>query len=259
MDTLKWHNDALNDDLVPKRTASSFTVPDNHEELLFMAKLAEQVERYDEMVLCMRKIVKMNPDLSQDERNLLSVAYKNVIGGRRTSWRLVSSLEARDQDAAKTENLPLMAMMRKQYEAELEAVCQDILNLLDNFLIRASPAGETMVFYLKMKGDYHRYYAEIAPGDQQKHNALDAYEKADKAATETLPATHPVRLGLALNLSVFHYEIMKQQDTGYQLARRAYDEAIVDIDNMETEQYRESALIISLLQDNLNLWTQDQA
>ena len=87
-DTLKWTNTALLGELVPKKKGGTeFLLPDSVEELVFMAKLAEQAERYDEMVLCMRKVVKRNSDLGTEERNLLSVAYKNVIGARRNSAR----------------------------------------------------------------------------------------------------------------------------------------------------------------------------
>jgi len=63
------------------------------EESVYMAKLAEQAERYDEMVEHMKKVAQINEELSVEERNLLSVAYKNVIGARRASWRIVSSIE----------------------------------------------------------------------------------------------------------------------------------------------------------------------
>jgi 14-3-3 protein epsilon len=254
MEALKWNNIALADDIVPKK---SFRADGDEEELLFTAKLAEQTERYDEMVVCMRKIVKLNSELNQDERNLLSVAFKNVIGSRRAAWRIVTSIEARENEKGAAENLPIIAMLRKQFEAELSAVCEDIISLLDSYLIPAAQGGEKKVFYLKMKGDYHRYYAEVAVGDAQKEKALEAYGAAQNVANASLSPTHPIRLGLVLNLSVFHYEIMKQHDTGYQLARQAYDDAVTELDTLDEEAYRESSLIVQLLQDNLNLWSED--
>lgn len=258
MDSLKWNNAALAADLVPKRSADSFQIPDDHQSLVTMAKVAEQTERYDEMVLCMRKIVKMNSELTQDERNLLSVAYKNVIGSRRSAWRIVTSIEARENEKGSDENLPIIKTLRLQFERELAAVCEDLLGLLESYLIPASPGGESKVFYLKMKGDYHRYYAEVAAGEDQKKMALDAYEKAMQVAKEALAPTHPIRLGLVLNLSVFHYEIMKQHEVGYNLARDAYKDASAELDQVTDEnEYRESNLIVQLLEDNLKLWSED--
>jgi len=254
-DQLKWLNAAILDELVPKKKdPNAFKIPDGHDDLVFFAKLAEQAERYDEMVLCMRKIVKLNSELSQDERNLLAVAYKNVIGPRRNAWRIVSSIEQREQGRAEDATT---AMLRKEFELELAAACEDLLSLLDTYLIPGAQGGEPKVFYLKMKGDYHRYYAEVASADAQKKAALEAYEKAMVIADSSLPPTHATRLGLVLNLSVFHYEIMKQRDKGFALAKKAYDEASVELDALEDEQYREASLIVTLLRDNLNLWNED--
>lgn len=79
----------------------------DREECVFMAKLAEQAERYDEMVEEVRKIAKMVHDqqLSVEERNLLSVAYKNVIGSRRASWRIVSSIEQKEESKGNVEHV----------------------------------------------------------------------------------------------------------------------------------------------------------
>lgn len=257
-DTLKWTNTALLGELVPKKKGGTeFLLPDSVEELVFMAKLAEQAERYDEMVLCMRKVVKRNSDLGTEERNLLSVAYKNVIGARRNAWRIIISIELRERERDTVENLPMISALRNQFESELSAVCDDLLGLLDNYLIPAAMGGEAKVFYLKMKGDYHRYYAETAHGDTQKQLALEAYKLASDEAASSLAPTHPIRLGLVLNFSVFHYEIMKHHDTGLALARNAYGEAVTELENLDEEAYRESNLIVQLLRDNLNLWANE--
>jgi 14-3-3 protein epsilon len=258
MTDFKWCNPNCADEVVPKKKGGispEFKIPESHEELVFMAKLAEQAERYDEMVACMRKVVKLNSELTIEERNLLSVAYKNVIGARRASWRIITSIESKGNEM----DMPLISSYRTQFEAELGAVCEDLLGLLDSYLIPAAQAGEAKVFYLKMKGDYHRYYAETAPGDAQKRAALDAYERATQIANSSLPPTHPIRLGLVLNFSVFYYEIMRQTEQGLQLARKAYDEAVTELEALDEESFKESSLIVQLLRDNLNLWNEDAA
>ncbi|KAH8614683.1 putative 14 3 3 protein [Trypanosoma vivax] len=254
---VKWYNSALLNEVVPKKDLSEFALPDAAKDLVFMAKLTEEAERYDEMVQCMRKLVKMNSELDTEERNLLSMAYKNVIGSRRNAWRIITSIESRESAKEKSENMPFIASLRREFETELAAVCEDLLGLLDTYLIPASQGGETKVFYLKMKGDYHRYYAEIAPEAGQRQAALDAYDKATEVANTSLAPTHPVRLGLALNFSVFYYEIMREHERGFQLARQAYDEAVTEMETLDDESYRESNLILRLLRDNLNLWTDE--
>jgi 14-3-3 protein epsilon len=257
-DALKWLGGYGDEQVPKKKAATDFKLPETFEDLIFMAKLSEQAERFDEMCLCMRKVVKLNSELSNEERNLLSVAYKNVIGSRRHSWRIIASIESRENDKGASENIVLVSGLRKQFEAELAAICDDLFALLDNYLIPAAQGGEAKVFYLKMKGDYHRYYAEIVTGDTQKQAALDAYEKATQAAVSSLAPTHPIRLGLVLNFSVFHYEIMKQQEIGYKQAFDAYNEAVTELESLDDEAYRESNLIVQLLRDNLNLWTDEQ-
>lgn len=233
------------------------TLPEQHDELVFMAKLAEQAERYDEMVSCMKKVVKSNPELTVEERNLLSVAYKNVIGSRRASWRIISSIEQKEEQKGNDNHTRIIRDYKKTVHKELSSICEDILNLLDNSLIPASQTGESKVFFLKMKGDYHRYYAEIDAGEGQKDHALEAYTKASEIATTTLAPTHPIRLGLALNFSVFYYEILKSPDKGCNLAKSAFDEAVTELDSLDEDSYKESTLIMQLLRDNLTLWTED--
>ena len=220
------------------------------------AKLSEQAERYDDMVEAMKSVTGFNEDLSTEERNLLSVAYKNVVGARRTAWRTVKSLMLKtDSGSAKHE---LAEEYLTKIEGELEKLCNEVLTLLDDALIpnaKQSENNESVVFYLKMKGDYYRYLVEVknAPGDKEKSKT--AYEEASDLSSEKLPATHPIRLGLALNFSVFYYEIQNDSSKACALAKAAFDEAIAQLDQVEEDTYKDSTLIMQLLRDNLTLWT----
>lgn len=120
--------------------------------------------------------------------------------------------------------------------------------------------NESRVFYLKMKGDYFRYLAEVSDGEQYQavvKKSEDAYKEAYKNANDSMAPTHPIRLGLALNYSVFHYEIMNKPDEACKLAKRAFDDAIAELDTLNEESYKDSTLIMQLLRDNLTLWTSD--
>ena len=88
-------------------------------------------------------------------------------------------------------------------------VCNEILDVLDKYLVPTASSAEAAVFYLKMKADYLRYLAEVKADGARKEAAelsLAAYQAAQEKATE-LPTTNPIRLGLALNFSVFYYEV----------------------------------------------------
>ena len=137
----------------------------------------------------------------------------------------------------------------------------DVLRLLDDPLIPNSKSAEAKVFFLKMKGDYFRYLGEFLSGDKRKNvitSAQESYKIASNEA-ESLKSTHPIRLGLALNYSVFYYEILNSPDHACKLAKLAFDNAIADLDGLEEEEYRDSATIMQLLRDNLTLWTSDLA
>jgi len=230
------------------------------ENQVYMAKLAEQAERYDEMVNSMKEVAKLGVELSVEERNLLSVAYKNVIGARRASWRIISSIEQKEESKGNEAQVSKIKAYRQKVEAELSDVCNDILAVLDQHLIPSAQAGESKVFYHKMKGDYHRYLAEFAGGDGRKaasEAAHESYKQATEIAQSDLAPTHPIRLGLALNFSVFYYEILNSPDRACHLAKQAFDDAIAELDTLSEESYKDSTLIMQLLRDNLTLWTSD--
>ena len=226
-----------------------------------MAKLCEQAERYDEMVDQMGKVAKMDVELTVEERNLLSVAYKNVIGARRASWRIISSIEQKEENKGNAKQVEMIKGYRGTIEGELNKTCSDILTILTDNLIPSSTSGESKVFYYKMKGDYYRYLSEFQSDPQRKEtsdNALDAYKSASGIANSELAPTHPIRLGLALNFSVFYYEIMNSPQKACHLAKQAFDDAIAELDTLSEESYKDSTLIMQLLRDNLTLWTSNE-
>lgn len=120
--------------------------------------------------------------------------------------------------------------------------------------------GQKFLWFCFRKGDYHRYLAEFATGNDRKEaaeNSLVAYKAASDVAHTDLAPTHPIRLGLALNFSVFYYEILNSPDRACRLAKAAFDEAISELDALSEESYKDSTLIMQLLRDNLTLWTSD--
>jgi len=228
---------------------------------VYFAKLAEQAERYDEMADKMEIVGKQPDELSVEERNLLSVAYKNAVGSRRAAWRIISSVEQKEKSKGNDGNAAFAKEYRSTVEAELEKICKAILDLLDNELIGKASTGESKVFYQKMKADYFRYKAEYSEGDAKSKAADDAraaYEEAHKVAEKDLSVTHPIRLGLALNYSVFQYEVLGNPDEACKMARTAFEDAIAELDNVAEDSYKDSTLIMQLLRDNLTLWTSDQ-
>merc|ERR1719295_1345331 len=147
------------------------------------------------MASSMKAVTETGIELSNEERNLLSVAYKNVVGARRSSWREISSIEQKTDGSAERKQ-QMAKEYREKVECELREICNDVLGLLDKFLIPKATQAESKVFYLKMKGDYYRYLAEVAVGDSR--NAVvgdsrkayqDAYDISKSKMQPTPPAS----------------------------------------------------------------------
>ncbi|KAK2830433.1 hypothetical protein Q5P01_018364 [Channa striata] len=227
------------------------------EEQVQKAKLAEQAERYDDMAAAMKAVTEEGSELTNEERNLLSVAYKNVVGARRSSWRVVSTMEQKSDDSGRAAQAK---EYREKIEKELNEICKEVLDLLENHLIPKATLPDSKVFYLKMKGDYFRYLAEVATVDKKESiigSSQAAYQNALDISYQEMEPTHPIRLGLALNFSVFYYEIVNAPEKACQLAKTAFDDAIAKLDNLQNDSYKDSTLIMQLLRDNLTLWTTD--
>ena len=111
-----------------------------------------------------------------------------------------------------------------------------------------------------MIGDYYRYVAESAPADTLetvKNGALEGYSSANELS-KGLNACNPIRLGLALNFSVFHYEVMNDHKKACAIGEEALSEALEKIDDVDEETFRDAKSIIELLKENLSLWKEEE-
>ncbi len=208
----------------------------------------------------MTRLIKLGKPLTDDERNLFSVAFKNLLTGPRNAWRLFASNEARELAHGNQRHAALIRAYKEKVEQELHHVCNQMISLLDEALIPTADSVQCSVFYWKMKGDYLRYMAEYTAPDSQQHSQVvevsqQAYEKATELAS-SLPATNIVRLGLALNFSVFYYEIKGMPQEASRIAHDSYNQASMELKNeqFENASYKDITIILQLFQDNLTLW-----
>ncbi|GAM20439.1 hypothetical protein SAMD00019534_036140, partial [Acytostelium subglobosum LB1] len=230
------------------------------DDLIYLAKLAEQTERYKEMKDAMYQMAKMNVDMTVEERNLLSVAYRNLVGERRASWRIIKSIQDNEESKGNQQHLLLIAEFRSKIEEELNIICDEVFSLLKDHLLPASTQQcDAKTFYHKLAGDYLRYKAEVTPvGEahrQVSELSMKEYEKAMEEANQSMPRTHPIRLGLALSYAVFYYEILNRPEKAIELAKNTFDGAIADLDGLPDNEYRDATLIMQMLRDNMTLWT----
>jgi 14-3-3 protein beta/theta/zeta len=234
-----------------------------YQEIFFKAKTCNAAERFEDMAKEMKALVKLIHEqklsFNNEMRNLFSVAYKNLVSFRRSSWRALCT-ERLKQKASNPDKVYLVDEMKRNVEQELLKFCDEVLELIDNYILNIEEPKKTLehcIFFLKMKGDYYRYKAEVLTGTEHKKVSDDAY-KAYSEATEKardLTSTNPLKLGLALNFSVFYYEIQNEPQKACELAKDAFDKAIAELDTLADENYKDATLIMQLLRDNLTLWT----
>ena len=234
-----------------------------YEKNVYMAMLAEQCNRFEEMKEFLEDMLQgRDKDLNSDERNLLSIAYKNSLTSRRTALRTVIAYETKEKKKDSSPFLSYIQEYRKIIENELTKMCNDVLVTIDTNLLKKAEDAEAKVFYLKMKGDYNRYIAEYAQGDlkeQVSNSALESYGAATQESSNLSPI-HPIALGLALNFSVFYYEVIGDHEKACQTAQDVLDNAGNDKelnnadDDDENENIRDAKSIINLLRENLDMW-----
>merc|ERR1712054_21065 len=200
---------------------------------------------------------KSGEDFTVDERNLLSVGFKNLIGSQRGAIRTIGAIE---QNPKYTKFGDSLKGYKDKIENELYDKCIEIVNIVKSKCMPLAADDESKAFFQKMIGDYYRYVAESATADKLetvKAGALKGYEEADKLS-KGLNACNPIRLGLALNFSVFYYEVMNDHKKACELGEAALSEALEKIDDVDEETFRDAKSIIELLKENLSLWKEEE-
>jgi hypothetical protein len=235
------------------KSLSGMAVDRTRDDLVFMAHTAEVCGRYEEMCKFMRELIELitptKSKLTNDERDLLTVAYKNVIHSRRVSKVALNGATDEDQVA-------LIDVYKNQIHDEISIFCREVLTLLEVLISIHTDLDETRVVYFKMKGDYYRYLAESKPSADTEQKAESAYLTAYNLALSISNPLSNVRLGVALNYSVYFYDILNDREKAIELSTAAHNMAIETI-AIGTKTHKDSCLILQLLKDNITLWTDE--
>lgn len=230
-------------------------------DLIYMSRLYERAEKYDEMVLCINQFVKLNPKLTFDERNILSAGYKNIIASKRFSWRYLYNQIKTETKLKNNLAVSYVQEIKQKVEDEIKTICKELNVLIDSFLIQSTEDSENKVYYLKLKADYYRYLCEFTKDDEFDFNlglSEKAYKEAHELAERSLPITSTTRLGVALNYSVLLFEIKNLREEASAIAKSALDEGLKVLDDLEKNKQRDTIIIIQLLMENLILWNSDE-
>jgi 14-3-3 protein epsilon len=226
----------------------------------FLARVADQAERYPDVLKFLGEIIEQDSVLSSDARNLLSVAYKSLTGTRRTALRTVSAFLDDESVKSVPERVAKLTELRARLISELDGFCKDLISLTESKLLPAAADATTKVFYEKLKADYYRYSVEFKADSERAEGAEKAkasYESAVAVATAELGKADPAYLGLVLNYSVFLYEIIGKKEEAIDLADKSFKAAVDLLDGLNEAQYSEATLILQLLKDNVALWNEE--
>ena len=228
-------------------------------EYLFLAKLAEKTERFDDMVNYMHKLALEDSHLKSEERELLAIAYKNVVGPNRLAWRAVIKVEINEENSESNAGyLQLIREYKKKIENEILRVSEDLQDVTSQSQMPSSIEDpEGLIFYNKLKGDYSRYIAEVTLEDKfQKavSNAQLAYKSAWEMCKEHLKGSDTLRLGVALNYAVFFFEVMNEPLKAIRLAKDSQKISKEDMEMLGQAKNKQNLTIYKLIKDNISQW-----
>ena len=229
------------------------------DEYVYLSKLYEKAERYPDMLKSISKMIELSPKLNKEECDILSTGYKNMLTDKRNSWRLLHSMERREKNK-KSKNFSSIKEIKTHIEKEIRDVCAELQLLLDKYLIPNAEEFENEVYFYKLKADYHRYICEFAKEKEYEENlkkSEDFYQKAYNVSIKNLPVNNCTRVGLALNYAIFLYEIKGDKKKAFDLAKKAFDESMKFVDDLDKPKCRDTLLIIQLLKENLIFWSSE--
>lgn len=247
---------------------------DERELLLYFLRIqytnqkeVELIDEQQENINIIKRVIDLDPELSEEDRNILTLAYKNPVTSRRNTLRTIeayylpSALEEQQQENSdNTQRIKMLKEFEQKMKNELEELCIDLVKLVDEkILSRPSVEAEDRVFYEKMKGDFYRYICENRPREEVEefvNKAKQCYNDGLEIGRTELTSTSPTFLGLVLNYTVFLYDIMDQKEEATELSKKTFTDTADIIDTMDDTSFTESSMILSLLQENYHRWIQ---
>ncbi len=229
---------------------------------LFMAQISLNSGRSEDAIKYLKEHFQKKPNLTRSERDLLSHAYRLRINSSREALRKINS-----QISIETqENNQVLLLKLKNLQGsllkEFNSIATDVIDLVENVLLPAAIDVPSVVFLNKFKGDYFRYSAEFSTGESLEMNINSTkicYETAMRSVGDDIKLSDPLYLGLALNYSVFQYEILNLRDEAIEKADSTFNEAVRYLEELDENDYKEATTLLQLLRDNVSIWKEAKA
>ena len=226
------------------------------EEYVYLSKLYEKAQRFEDMVSSINKFIELNPQLTKEERNILSAGYKNILFDKRENWRFLSSME-RKEAKKKSKQVIYIQEIKNHIEKEIRTIVESVQNLIDKFLINNCSDNESKVFYMRLKADHYRYLCEISKEKDLLEKAEKKYKEAYNIAMKELPYINNERIGLCLNFALFYYEVKGDKKEGYRIAKNCFEESMKYLEELEKFKSKDALMLIQLHKENLIFWSSE--
>ena len=226
------------------------------DEYVYLSKLYEKAQRFEDMISSINKFIELNPKLSKEERNILSAGFKNILFDKRENWRFLSSME-RKKKKKKSKQVIYIQEIKNHIEKEIRNVVENVHNLIDKYLINNCVDNESKIFYMRLKADHYRYLCEISKEKDLLEKTEKIYKEAYNMSMKELPHINNERIGVCLNFALFYYEIKGDKKEGYRIAKNCFEESMKYLEELEKFKSKDALMLIQLLKENLIFWSSE--
>ena len=228
----------------------------NQSDYLFLTKLFQVSENYNDMIKAINKYIELNPKLTKEKKKLFCIGYKNIISNKRNSFQILLNLLSKE-DPKQVNKVNEISKIKEKVLSELKPILQEGLSILDGYLIPNAEDNESKILYMKLKADFYRYRCEFSEGEEFEeaaNNSRKLYKEAFDLAEKELPLCNEIRLGLVLNYTVFEFDIMENKKEAYDMALKYYNNSLKILDDDENIIEYENLLLIHEIKDNTDNW-----
>lgn len=234
------------------------------EQHLKVVRTLKKTDRYKMVISAMKDVIRLDPKLNLEERNLLTRPYKALINERRDSLRVISaSIEKENSDTSII--IEKLRSLQTKISTELSNICTEFLELIDSKLIQNATDLDSKVFFLQIKADMYRYLCESGDIKNKADNiekATESYNQAINLCLENFTKNHPTSLRIHLNYSVFLFEILNKKEEALSLLEVIFSDCMKETQEQKklTEgQQSESRMLLQLIRDNLTIWQKEDS
>lgn len=242
----------------------------NREELLVQANLANVTKRHMDCLGYVESLcVPQGPDFTLEERRIYAIAYKNVFNGYRKSLKKLLSkaeLSLADRNSNINKKKTYANFVFNKVE-EFSDMVEEAIFLIEKVCLpncHRTHNSENIVFFYKCKGDFLRYLLHFKTGEPKNkliRRSGQAYvygyrlaQRGEENLCEGLIPSHPIRLGLSLNYSVYLYQVKNEKRRAAGHCKQAFDAAVAWIDKLDEDRYADATYLMKQMRDNLNDW-----